>query len=395
MRIVHLTTSFPVNPDVVSGVFVERLVQALSSATEQVVVTPAGNSSGAARKYSGYTVHQFWYGPRALRVLAQRPGGIPAALQRNRLLILLVPFFLFAMFIAALRCSKGADCLHGHWAICGLVVGVVGRLLSKKTVTTLRGSDVDRSRFSAVDRAILGGCVRLSERLVCVSEAMAVNLRDLFPQYADRFCVITNGVDDRFFGISRPSGDSKGKAFNLLTVANLVPGKGVADLVSALARIPEETPVLLTVVGDGPERMALERMVCERGQQDRVEFVGSVSPNDIIQYFTRADVFLLASKSEGRPNVVVEAMAAGLPIVATRIDGVAELLCDGDSGYLFEVGNIEQLVTGIRLLFEDPAMRGRLGSAAREAVVKGQMTWRNSAEKYLDIYRTLSPAEAG
>jgi Glycosyltransferase len=148
-----------------------------------------------------------------------------------------------------------------------------------------------------------------------------------------------------------------------ITVGRLVPWKRVNRLLEALEKIPE---LGLVVVGDGPERPRLERMAQDLGVSDRVYFAGQRSKRETIGLMAACDFFVLNSTYEGLPHVVLEAMALGLPVVATAVGGTPEVVRDGKTGMLV----LEQngVVKAILTLTRDPTLRRCLGEAARQWV---------------------------
>jgi glycosyltransferase involved in cell wall biosynthesis len=143
--------------------------------------------------------------------------------------------------------------------------------------------------------------------------------------------------------------------------------KGHADLVEAMAllRARRQTAIRLVIVGDGPEREALQRQAMQRGVADCILFTGhqeSVGP-----YYGMADVFVLPSHSEGSPNALLEAMAAGLPIVSTAAGGAAEMVADERSALVVERGNPGAISCAVDRLLGDKELAGRLAAAAQVA----------------------------
>lgn len=159
----------------------------------------------------------------------------------------------------------------------------------------------------------------------------------------------------------------------LLTVARLVPQKGIDVLIeslaltsSGIARWP------LTLVGDGPERQALEQMVRRSGLQKRVRFMGFRS--DVQTFYQKAGIFVLPSRFEGMPNALIEAMAAGLSVIVTDASpGPLEVVEDGITGLVVQSENPKALALALDRLADDPALRLSLGNAAREHLK--QMDW--------------------
>jgi glycosyltransferase involved in cell wall biosynthesis len=153
--------------------------------------------------------------------------------------------------------------------------------------------------------------------------------------------------------------------------------KDQATLLAAIADLPD---LQLTLAGEGPEREALEALVAELGIAERVDFAGVVGQDDARRLYEAADLFCLSSRSEGLPAVLIEAMACALPVVATRIDAVPELINDGENGLLVEPGRPEELAAALGRLAADPALRQRLGTAARKTVSKRHDLGRQAAQ---------------
>ncbi|MBM4201437.1 MAG: glycosyltransferase family 4 protein, partial [Gammaproteobacteria bacterium] len=320
MRVGLVTSSWPTAANPAGGIFVARLARAVSAHVELTVLAP-GTQAVEPATASGLPVLWFRYAPRRWQRLAQGPGGIPAALRHTPWVWLLVPGFVVGLLLACLRLARGVDVLHANWAICGAAAALAGRLTGTPVVTTLRGTDVQGVERTGPSRWLIWACLSGSGRVACVGEALRARVGAAFPRYADRLSTITNGVD-----VPPAEAVPPGPAgtLRLIAVGNLTPGKAVGTVLDALAR-PDAADMRLTVVGEGPERQALEQQARRLGLESRVRFAGAVPPDAVTGHLAAADVFVLASHSEGRPNAVIEAMAAGLPIVATRIPGVTEL----------------------------------------------------------------------
>jgi glycosyltransferase involved in cell wall biosynthesis len=155
----------------------------------------------------------------------------------------------------------------------------------------------------------------------------------------------------------------------VLCVARMVSVKGHAVLLEALAQVVARgVDVKATFIGDGPERKTLEALAATLDLADRVTFTGAVGQDDIRRYFVEADVFVLPSFAEGVPVVLMEAMAMQLPVVASRIAGIGELIDDGVHGRLLSPGRVDVLADALADLAADPGARERYGRAGRDRV---------------------------
>jgi len=383
--IVLVTTSWPLPGQPASGTFVCQLARHLAKHQPVTVITPAGAGAAANAGTGQLRVHAVRYAPRPWRRLAQGPGGIPAALRAHPGLGVLVPPLLCALAWASWRACGRGSILHANWAICGVVAGLVGRLRRRPVVTTLRGSDVARAARGKVDRWLLALAGRLSTRVVAVSPSLAEDARALLPALARRIEVISNGVDTALFDIAADHLSHTG-APAVITVGSLVRSKSVGDLLTALSATPQ---LRLTVVGDGPERAALERQASSTQLAGRVQFTGAVEPAAVASYLAQADAFVTASRREGRSNALLEAMAAALPVVAADIPSARELIEDGVSGLLFPAGDPAGLARCLARL-QDPDERARLGQNARERIRALGLTWEAAADRYAALFDELA-----
>ncbi len=152
----------------------------------------------------------------------------------------------------------------------------------------------------------------------------------------------------------------------IISVGRLVPWKGFSILIDAIADLAGELPeVRLIIAGSGPEEENLRRKIQERGAATRVRLPGAVSHEELMAYFQASDIFVLNSGYEGLSHTLIEAMAAGLPVVATAIGGNTEVITDGADGMLIAYNNKEELKDALRAFARNPDMRAAFAAAAR------------------------------
>lgn len=177
--------------------------------------------------------------------------------------------------------------------------------------------------------------------------------------------VIPNGVEATAFGARKAPSTTR----TIITVANLRPEKCHEVLIAAAATLAPEFPDLrFQFVGGGPRRAELEGLVRERGLEQVIEFLGH--REDVPSLLAAADVFVLPSRSEALPNGVIEAMAAGLPVVASAVGGLLDLVDEGRTGLLVPPENPTALGAALRDLLTDPSKASRLGATARDEVAR-------------------------
>jgi glycosyltransferase involved in cell wall biosynthesis len=153
--------------------------------------------------------------------------------------------------------------------------------------------------------------------------------------------------------------------YKIVTVGRLVPWKGIDEIIDAVTSL---TDVGLVVVGDGPERAALEQRVEQLDLFQRVFFAGARSHHETMALMKACDVFVLNSKYEGLPHIVLEAMALGLPVVATRVGGTPEVVQDGVNGLLVPAGSAVELQESLKRVLKDDTLRTEIIAQGYETV---------------------------
>tara|TARA_Y100001978_G_scaffold45625_1_gene40653 strand:- start:8667 stop:9854 length:1188 start_codon:yes stop_codon:yes gene_type:complete len=391
MKVLMLTTGFPRFVGDLFGSFVSEQANALSRCGVQVAVL-APHEKGLARRESTGVIEVFRFRyawPVALQRLAYR-GGIPTNLRNSWWVRFQVPFFLLGFLFDARRRGQSADLVHCHWIVSGLVaVCALGR--SKKLILSVRGSDINMlsGRWG---RRLNRSIANRMDRVIAVSEDIAKKLADAGVERR-KISVIHNGVDGRFCpgdrqavrdGLQIPP-----DSFVMIFVGLLIPVKGIDILIEALSQWRDRPKWNLYVVGDGPLLATLKERCEEEGIASQVHFVGRRSSQDVPQWMQAADVLVLPSHSEGRPNVVLEAQACGLPVVATCVGGTPELIRDGETGLLVEPGAVIQLREALQTLHDDGLRRVQMGEQARAHVETCEYTWEHSAATLHALYRSV------
>jgi glycosyltransferase involved in cell wall biosynthesis len=293
--------------------------------------------------------------------LALRTGA-PGARER------LWHLFYFAEAMIALRhCRRrGIDHLHAHFADSATDVAMLVAHYRRGSWSLAVHGSVE---FYEVTRHALAAKLADADFAVAISDFGRSQLLRLTD--AERWPhvhVVRCGVDLESFA-PPPERAGRDDGAELLFVGRLLRGKGIALLLEAVAALRTRgLDVTATIVGDGPARREHERDAERRGLAGHVSFTGAVGQDAIRAHYERADVFCLPSFAEGVPVVAMEAMAMELPVVATRIMGLPELVDDGVSGVLVAPGRADVLVAALERLVRAPGERRRLGRAAREKV---------------------------
>jgi len=197
---------------------------------------------------------------------------------------------------------------------------------------------------------------------------------------------IPNGVD---IGRFKPA-PAAGNRQTITFAGRLDYMKGVHILLEGFKQLRDEMKnVQLTIVGDGPDRERLLNLSREKGIFDAVNFCGEAA--EIVSYLQKSSVFVLPSFSEGLSNVLLEAMACGLPVVATRVGGTIDLIEDGVNGILIEPENSRQLYQAVKKILQDEVLAKTIGAQARKTVEEA-FSMESVTEQYVSLYQTLMPA---
>lgn len=251
------------------------------------------------------------------------------------------------------------DVIDAHYFYPDGVAGVMlGRHLGKPVVITARGTDLNLISDYRLPRRWIRWAAAGAAGIVAVSEALRARLIALGIE-ASRIRVLRNGVDLELFApgdrqAARRALGLKADGIVVLSVGQLIPPKGFDLVIRAIARLREVT---LAIVGEGPEAAALKRLAERMGSGCRVHFLGVMPQERLAAVYGAADVLVLASAREGYPNVLLEALACGTPVVATAVGGAPEVVRNSVAGRLVGERSPEALAGAIRDLLADPPAR--------------------------------------
>jgi sugar transferase (PEP-CTERM/EpsH1 system associated) len=301
----------------------------------------------------------------------------------------------FVRLVALLRRLRPAIVHCRNWAAFDAVPAA--RLAGvRRVVHGEHGRDIsDPEGRSAKRKWIRRRFAPLVSHFVAVSRDLERWLREDVRVPAAKVSTIRNGVDVSRFA---PAGRVEARAAMglapdapvICTVGRLDPVKDQAGLVRAFAGLlPAHPEAVLVIAGDGPGRDALTRVIAELGVADRVRLLGEC--RDVPSVLAAADVFALPSIAEGMSNTLLEAMAAGLPVVATRVGGNPELVEDGVTGQLVPIRDPVALREALAAYLDDPHLRAMHGKASRQRAVEC-FSLERMCQDYVALYRRLLPA---
>jgi glycosyltransferase involved in cell wall biosynthesis len=230
----------------------------------------------------------------------------------------------------------------------------------------------------------------VSRGITAVSQPVADKIQQRLNCEGGCVRVMWNGVDHIFFS---PSGEVQADPNNLLFVGRLAPGKGLRELILAFKLVVTRAPgARLSIIGDGPLRDMTAALIRKNGLEDHVNLIGHVNSREEIRaHYRRAWGLIMPSLHEGLPGVLLEAMACGTPVIATRVGGIPEVVRDEVNGILIPPGDADAIAGAACHLIRNADLRGRLGEAARGTIEK-QFPWQIIGENYLSLYSDILAA---
>lgn len=391
-RILVLTSTYPRWRDDTIPPFVHELARRLTKHHEIHVLAPHTRSAMPYEEMDGVEVHRFRYLPARFETLAYGGGMLPG-LRRRPWRLLLLPIFLTAELVATVRLLRRQRyaAIHAHWLLPHGLIAVWARALCgyrPALICTAHGSDVYalRGRLAwMLKRYVIRHC----STVAVVSGAMrdSLNLHMSAPNIA----VLPMGTDT----LSRFTPGPSPRQTQLLFVGRLTPQKGLQVLLRALAAMPAPAPQLV-VVGDGPERSALQRQALALGLKDTVEFIGPVANQHLSEYYRRSAIVVFPSvlskkwAQEGLGLVPIEALACGCAVVASDQPGIRDVIAHGETGLLVEPGDAAALAKTLTKLIQDRGLRERLAAQGR-AHVQARFDWNIIADRYAELFCRSGP----
>lgn len=362
-HILFVTTSFPLHADHWSGVFVAVQARALAkSGCKVTVLAPDAAGVKTHEPMGPLDVYRFRYLPDAAEKLAYG-GGIPANLQASPWLWGTVPAFTAGLFRALSHLAKKADLVHAHWSFAGAVASLTPAVRHKPLVVSFHGSDLAKT----------GGVFSKAAKRVCRSANAVVVHSDEMKQRAinagaasDSILQLPHGVETESFPPKQKNGDS----FKLIAVGRLSEEKGFDLLLDALADMADQPKWSLQIVGEGPLLSSLHQQIEHLGMTNRITLSGALAPSQVRRELSRSDLMIVPSRREGFGVVGLEGMAAGLPVVATRVGALPEIIEDGKTGVLVDANDVKALHTAIVDMLVDEEKGLSMGKKGRIRVQK-------------------------
>jgi glycosyltransferase involved in cell wall biosynthesis len=385
MKVCIVTTAFPRWVGDGQGAFVWEAARSVANQGVQVQVV-AMHSPGLPPRATMdgiEVVRPRYFRPERWEILRKEGGGLPITWQKyplGRLQIL--PFFLAHTF-ATVRCARSCDLVHAHWTL-STACAIAGRPAHRRPIlATLHGSDIFRVTTSPVGAWLTRQVLLRSDRVMAVSRAlMEPAVRLGVPSW--KFAVIPDGVDTNRF-VPIPNGEREDV---VLFVGSLIQRKGAKYLLSAIPEVLRSLPdYRLVLVGDGPQDHMLKALAEESGVSDRISFLGFQPQEEVRRWMQKAKLLVLPSLEEGLGVVLLEALACGTPVVASRVDGIPEVITP-EVGVLVPPADGAALGLAIRSVLENQHTWAEMSRRARERAAS-LYDWNHIAAQWIALYRSM------
>lgn len=359
--------------------FILDYAKAMGKYYDVTVLAPATIGAKHREKLEGVKVIRYHYLPIYKWETLCYPGAIVPRIKEKKARILQVPFLMFALYINLLKLSKKYDVVHAHWLI---PQGIMQCFVNRPFIITGHGGDVKFLNHTIIGKLKVR-CLKKAKAITVVSKTLEKVIYDLYPNKKTQ--IIPMGCNTKEFSPKKRVENyfNQGEKKVVLFVGRLEEIKGVEYLIEAMRDID----AYLVIVGKGS--MSEHLKVCAKKYKDKIMFLGPKTHEELPRIYASADLFVMPSitakngDKEGFGLVAIEAMASGLPIVATDSGGIVDVVSHGNNGLLVEEKNVEQLAENITNVLEDKQLYKELSQASLETAK--QFDYNVIARKYKAI----------
>jgi|SRR3989344_4629809 len=390
MEIGILSNSYPAYQGHFQSPFIHNLAKALAFRGHRVkVVCPYyGKFSKKRETIDNVEIIRFQYFPIKFQRLTEG-GGMPSALKSSFIAKINMPFFIMSSILTSIKELRKCDLIHCQWALSGIPGIFIKFLFRKPMIVTTRGAEFDLAMknflFKIVLRYVLKNC-----NFITPNNESHVEVIKKFGIPKEKILPIPNGINLEYFKPRNKRELRKKLRLPLdkkivLFVGWLIERKGVNYLLDVATMFDDN--ILFLIIGSGASEENLKMYARNLNLKEKVKFLGAKNSEEIPYWMNVADVFVLPSLSEGRPNVVAEAASSGLPVIATRVDGTPELIDDQRTGFLITPRSTKELYERLKLLLENNDLRNKTGKNARQFILKLGYTWDKCADDYIKVYK--------
>jgi glycosyltransferase involved in cell wall biosynthesis len=394
VRILIISTAWPRYPDDPTAKWLVETVGRLAAEGYEFEILSSAYRGGGNSAYGGIPVHRFRYFFARWERLTHEESA-PDRMRRSLLYKIMPVFYVAFGTVAAWRLGRRGrfDIVHVHWPVPHAVFGWAARAGSPTPVKLIAHFYSIELRWVRHSLRLLRGFLRRAitsaDRVVAISNSTAAEVRSVAPvpveviPYAVDLPVPSLPAAAPLAGTNRP--------LSVLFVGRLAERKGVRYLIDAVAALPVALRAHLVIIGDGPERGALEAQAHALDADDRVTFRGWVTPDQLDAAYTDATVFVLPAvvdargDTEGLGMVLLEAMTYRVPVIATPLGGITDIVEHDKTGLLVPPNDATALASAIATLATHPADADRLAGAGRDYALR-HFSWDAVLGQWRDLY---------
>lgn len=387
MKVCMVTTSFPRWRGDGQGVFILDLARAIMQEGIQVqVITMHSPGAATYECIDGIKIYRprYWW-PEKLEMLRKEGGGLPATLRKHPWVFWQIFPFIITQTLTLLNRAQRSHIIHAHWSL-SAGIGCFGKFISRNSfpvVATVHGSDIfqatQNSLGAILTRLILRGC----DRVIGVSQALVHEVINLGVQ-PDKISVISNGIDtERFKPLALHHRQNV-----ILYVGSLIERKGIRFLLLALPSVFRAFPnYRLLIVGEGPQYPMLKQMIELLNIADKVIFLGFQPHDQVRSLMQQAKLLVLPSTEEAQGVVLLEALACGTPVVASRVGGIPEVITP-EVGILVPCADPLALSEAISSILSDNDRWLNMSARARTRAEE-LYSWEQIAKQWISVYEEV------
>ena len=391
MRILHIVTAFPRYAEDPIAPWLVELLRRLRARGHEIDVLASSYRGLDDQTLDGIRVHRFRYFPARWERLTHEETA-PDRMQRSPLYAVMPLFFLLSGMRRAWQLARREryDVVHVHWPMPMALLGWAARRgHAMPMVTTFYGIELRwvQSRLPFL-KWLVRWAATASAQTVAISTYTARELTKFVDAPVEVIPYTAELAPPKTTARAR-NGDR-----SILFVGRLIERKGVAHLIRALRTVRRAVPARLVIVGDGPERASLERLAATTEVASHVHFRGRVSDEELRQAYASADVFVLPSvldqrqDTEGLGVVLLEAMNYGVPVVASNIGGITDIVQHESTGLLVPPGDEDALAKALTALLENPELSRSLGQGGAR-LLRETFSWDRIVDRWDAVYKRV------